>query len=277
VGTPIGNLEDITLRALRVLREVDLIAAEDTRVTRKLLSHFDIHTPSTSYHQHSGGEKARALVGELRAGKSVALVSDAGMPGISDPGWELIRAAVEAGVEVVPIPGPTAAISALAVAGLPTARFAFDAFPPRAAGERRAFFAALRAEPRTLVLYESPRRLVATLKSIQETLGERRVAVARELTKVFEEVVRGTVGEVVAHYAAHKPVGECVIVLEGAGPEASAGAEEVAATMESLLRELLAAGLSERDAIRQVTAQLRRPRREVYAAALALKRSEEGR
>jgi 16S rRNA (cytidine1402-2'-O)-methyltransferase len=272
VGTPIGNLEDITLRALRILREADLIAAEDTRVTRKLLSHFDIHTPSTSYHQHSSGEKARALVADLLAGKSIALVSDAGMPGISDPGWELIRAAVEAGVEVVAVPGPTAAVSALAISGLPTARFAFDAFPPRTAGERRAFFTALREEPRTVVLYESPRRLVVTLKSIQEMLGERRIAVAREMTKVFEEVVRGTVGSVIAHYTAHTPIGECVIVIEGAAPGAAQVAEDVSSAVLGLLQELLAGGMSERDAVRQTAAQLRQPRRAVYAAALALKR-----
>src|SRR5947209_2069729 len=158
VGTPIGNLEDISLRALRVLREVDLIAAEDTRVTRKLLSHFRISTPSTSYHQHSSGAKARAIVETLASGKSIALVSDAGMPGVSDPGWELIREAIAGGIAVIPVPGPTAVISALAVSGLPTARFVFEGFPPRSAGERKAFFAALQTEPRTVVLYESPRR-----------------------------------------------------------------------------------------------------------------------
>src|SRR5262249_33877780 len=149
---------------------------EDTRVTRKLLSHFDIHTPLTSYHQHSRGAKARSLVAELLAGKSVALVSDAGMPGVSDPGWELIRAAIDAGVTVVPIPRPTAAIRALAVSGPPTARFVFEGFPPRTGAERRAFFAAVRTEPRTVVLYESPRRLIATLAAIRDALGERPVA-----------------------------------------------------------------------------------------------------
>jgi 16S rRNA (cytidine1402-2'-O)-methyltransferase len=217
VGTPIGNLEDITLRALRVLREVDLIAAEDTRVSARLLGHYGIATPLTPYDQHSRGQKAQLLVEELRSGKSVALISDAGMPGVSDPGWDLVGEALEAAIEVVPVPGPTAAIAALTVSGLPAFRFAFEGFPPRTVAGRRAFFASLRSEVRTLIFYESSRRLLATLEMLGETLGQRRVAVARDLTKASEAVVRGTLAELVQHYTHGKPMGQYVLVIEGAG------------------------------------------------------------
>ena len=173
VSTPIGNLEDITLRALRTLREVDLIAAEDTRVTRKLLSHYDIHTPIISYHQHSRGGRAREIVQALEDGKNVALVSDAGTPGISDPGHDLIRLCIAQGVKIEPVPGPTAMIAALVVSGLPTARFAFEGFPPRKKRARRSFFANLKAEARTVCLYEASNRLLDTLETIRAELGER--------------------------------------------------------------------------------------------------------
>jgi 16S rRNA (cytidine1402-2'-O)-methyltransferase len=216
VATPIGNPEDITLRALRVLREVDLIAAEDTRVTATLLQHFGIPTPLTNYHQHSGGRKAESLLGQLRAGAKIALVSDAGMPGISDPGHELIRLAIAAGVPVVPVPGATALVAALAGGGLSTHRFAFEGFPPRDPAERAAFFQALRHEPRTLVFYESPRRLRATLRDLQAAFGgERQAVVARELTKEEEEFARGALGELVARFEARAPAGQCVLLVEG--------------------------------------------------------------
>jgi len=208
VATPIGNLEDITLRALRVLGEVDLIAAEDTRVTRKLLSRYDIKTPTTPYHQHSAGAKARELIDLLKAGRDVALVSDAGTPGISDPGHELIALAIEAGIPLVFVPGPNAIIMALVVSGLSTTHFAFDGFPPRRAGERRAFFKSLAADRRTLVFYESPSRLVQTLSVMLEELGDRRVAVLREATKVFEEVFRGSISDAIAEFSKRKPKGE---------------------------------------------------------------------
>jgi 16S rRNA (cytidine1402-2'-O)-methyltransferase len=217
VATPIGNPEDITLRALRVLQEVDLIAAEDTRVTALLLAQLGIETPLTPYQQHTGGRKAEALLQELEAGRDVALVSDAGMPGISDPGHELIGLAVAAGAPVVPVPGATALIAALAGCGLPTFRFTFESFPPREPAARAAFFHALRESPHTLVFYESPRRLRATLHDLLSFLGDRRAVVARELTKPDEEFVRGSLSELAALFEARAPVGQCVVVVEGAG------------------------------------------------------------
>jgi 16S rRNA (cytidine1402-2'-O)-methyltransferase len=216
IATPIGNLEDITLRALRLLREVDLIAAEDTRVTGALLAHFEIDTPLTSYQQHSRGRKAAALLRQLIDGRSLALVSDAGMPGISDPGHELIRMAIAAGVPVVPVPGATALVAALAAAGLPTIRFSFQGFPPRAAAERAAFFEALRSGPQTLVFYESPRRLRPTLRDLRAAFGNRRAVVARELTKPTEEFARGSLDELIAQFEARSPAGQCVLLVEGA-------------------------------------------------------------
>ena len=205
VATPIGNLEDITLRALRVLKDADLIAAEDTRVTRKLLAHFDIHTPLTSYHQHTEARKVEWIVEQVARGRRVALVSDAGTPGISDPGDELITACIEAGLDVVVVPGPSAVIAALVASGLPARRFAFEGFLPRAAGERRARLEALRSEERTLLFYEAPSRVLATLEAIYQVLGDRRVAVAREMTKRFEEVVRGRASEALGTSANTRP------------------------------------------------------------------------
>jgi 16S rRNA (cytidine1402-2'-O)-methyltransferase len=215
VAMPIGNREDITLRALRVLRDVELIAAEDTRVTAPQLAELGIETPLTAYQQHSGGRKAEALLRELEAGRDVALVSDAGMPGIADPGHELIGLAAGAGVPVVPVPGATALVAALAGCGLPTFRFAFESFPPRDPDERAAFFQSLRPMPHTLVFYESPRRLRTTLRDLLSVLGDRRAVVARELTKPDEEFVRGSLRELAAHFEAQAPVGQCVLVVEG--------------------------------------------------------------
>ena len=268
VATPIGNLEDITLRALRVLKEVSLIAAEDTRVTRKLLSHYDIHTPQTAYHQHSRGRRAEEIIERLKAGDDVALVSDAGTPGISDPGHELIAFAIEEGISIISVPGPNALITALVVSGLPTAHFAFDGFPPRKESERRAFFRGLKNDPRTLVLYESPMRTLATLKSALAELGDRRAAIVREATKVFEEIFRGTLSQAIERFTLPKPRGEITIVIEGAGPEETYNTPE---SIEQRLRALIADGMSERDAIRQAAAELKLPRREVYAAALRIK------
>lgn len=273
VATPIGNLEDITLRALRVLREVDLIAAEDTRVTRKLLSHYEIHTPMTAYHQHSKGRRAEQIVEVLKQGKNVALVSDAGTPGISDPGHELIGLCIANGIRVESVPGPTAFVPALVVSGLPTAHFVFDGFPPRKETERRAYFRSIAGETRTIVLYESPLRLSRTLQAIHAELGDRRIAVIREATKVFEEVFRGTVSEAIEHFS-HKTRGEIVIVLEGAVGDVrgmQTESQAVEAALESRLRELAASGLSERDAVRQCVVEFKLPRRVVYAKALAVK------
>lgn len=273
VATPIGNLEDITLRALRILREVDLIAAEDTRVTRKLLAHYDIHTPLTSYHQHTAAGKTAWIVGQVAAGRRVALVSDAGTPGISDPGHDLIVACIEAGLSVVAIPGPSAVLTALLLSGLPTRRFVFEGFLPRTVGERRAHLQRLRHEERTLVFYEAPTRVRATLEAIAEVMGNRRMAVVREATKKFEEVVRGPVQTVAAHFQTHPPQGEFVLVVAGAAPEDSGSLVEAPAEPpEDAVAARVAAGESERDAILAVAKERGLPRRAVYAAWVQRKR-----
>ena len=215
VGTPIGNLEDITLRALRVLREVGVIAAEDTRTTRKLLTHYDIHTPLTSFHDYSGPAKVRRLVERL-AEIDVALVSDAGMPGLSDPGYPLVAAALAQGVPVTTVPGPSAVISALVLSGLPTHAFHYLGFLPRKQGARRRLLERVAAEDDTLLMYESPHRLLGALTDIEVVLGARPVVVARELTKRFEEIVRGPVADVREHFERSPPRGEFTLVVGGA-------------------------------------------------------------
>lgn len=214
-ATPIGNLEDITLRALRVLKEADLVAAEDTRHTRGLLAHFDIHTPLTSYHEHNELAKGRELIAKLREGLDVALVSESGMPAISDPGFRLVRSAIEESIPVEVLPGPSAALTALVVSGLPTDRFVFEGFLSPKAGKRDRRLAELASEPRTIILYESPHRIERTLRAIYERLGDRRIVLARELTKKFEEVRRGTVGEILESVKTRPPKGEIVLVIEG--------------------------------------------------------------
>jgi 16S rRNA (cytidine1402-2'-O)-methyltransferase len=265
VPTPIGNLDDITLRALRVLREVSLIAAEDTRTTRILLDHFDIKTPLTSYHQHNERLKLDAIFDALALG-DVALVSDAGTPGISDPGAALIAAAVERGVRVEALPGACAAITALAASGLPTDGFVFVGFLPKKDRALRTALAGLAREPRTLILYESPNRLTDTLAALIETLGDRRVSVGRELTKLHEEYVRGTAREVLAHFQAHEPRGEIVIIVEGAPPEQLAqwDAEQVLAALQTRL----AAGDPLSAASKTVAAASGWDRKAVYALAV---------
>jgi 16S rRNA (cytidine1402-2'-O)-methyltransferase len=218
VPTPIGNLEDITLRALRILREVALIAAEDTRTTRVLLQHYDIHTPLTSYHEHNKLAKLDVIFDTLLTA-DVALVSDAGTPGISDPGYELIQAAIERGIRIEPLPGPTAIIPALVASGLPTDGFVYLGFLPRKQGERTALLATIAHEPRTLIAYESPNRLTDTLEAFLNTLGDRTVCVARELSKIYEEFHRGTVSSALEHYRANPPRGEITLVIGGAPPE----------------------------------------------------------
>lgn len=278
VATPIGNLEDITLRALRILREADLVAAEDTRHTLKLLSHFQITTPLIAYHQHSDAGRTENLIRRLaEEGQSVALVTDAGTPGVSDPGVELVRAALAVGVGVIPVPGASAALCALVGSGLPPARFAFEGFLPRTKSSRRDKLAALaRAETRTLIFYEAPNRTPETLKEMAQAFGPARpAAVGRELTKKHEEFVRGPLGEVAAHFTANPPRGEITIVVSGLAAteadEASLEAEEPE-DVGAALTALLASGLSERDAVRQVSAERRLSRREVYAAMLEIKK-----
>ncbi len=238
VPTPIGNLEDMTLRALRVLREVALIAAEDTRTTRVLLNHYEIRTPLTSYHEHNKLTKLDAIFTALETG-DVALVSDAGTPGISDPGYELIKEAIAHGYRVEPLPGATALIPALVASGLPTDGFVYIGFLPRKDRALRDFLKELALERRTWISYESPHRLIDTLEILRSVLGERPVCVARELSKVYEEFFRGTVSQALAHYTANPPRGEIVIVIGGHV------AEPEAAWDEARVREALFARLDE--------------------------------
>jgi 16S rRNA (cytidine1402-2'-O)-methyltransferase len=215
VSTPIGNLEDISLRALRVLKEAAIIAAEDTRHTKTLLSHYGIGTPLTSYHDFNKEEKTPVLIARLKDGHDVALVSDAGTPAISDPGYYLTTQALVAGIQVVPIPGPSALLAALAASGLPTDAFVFEGFLPRKPGPRRRLLESLRDESRTVILFESPHRLRASLEAIRDTLGGRRIVLARELTKMHEEFLRGTAEELLAALKARSLKGEITLVLEG--------------------------------------------------------------
>ncbi len=265
VPTPIGNLDDITLRALRVLRQVSLIAAEDTRTTRILLDHFDIKTPLTSYHQHNERLKLDAIFDALAMG-DVALVSDAGTPGISDPGAALIAAAVARSVRVEALPGACAAITALAASGLPTDGFVFVGFLPKKDRALRTALAGLARQPRTLIFYESPNRLTDTLAALIEALGDRRVCVGRELTKLHEEYVRGTARQVLAQFQAHEPRGEIVIIVEGAPPEQTAqwDAEQVLAALQTRLD----AGDPLSTAAKTVAAASGWDRKAVYALAV---------
>jgi len=215
VATPIGNLEDVSQRALAVLGQVDAIAAEDTRRTGRLLAHYGIEKPLRSYYDAVEQRRSPELVAELRAGRNLALVSDAGTPLLSDPGYRLVRAALDAGIDVVPIPGASAATALLSVSGLPTDRFVFEGFLPAREGRRRKRLEALRGEPRTIVFYESPHHIERTLAEIQEILGDREVVVGRELTKVFEEILRGRISEILRSIADKRPRGEYTIVIGG--------------------------------------------------------------
>ena len=214
-ATPIGNLEDMTFRCIRVLKEADLIAAEDTRNSIKLLNHFEIKTPMTSYHEYNKIEKGHKLVEKLLEGQNIALITDAGTPGISDPGEELVKMCQEAGVTVTAIPGPAACITALTISGLPTRRFAFEAFLPTDKKERQMILDEMKEETRTMIVYEAPHRLLKTLKLLLETLGNRRISICRELTKRHETVFATTIEDAIAHYEVNEPKGECVMVIEG--------------------------------------------------------------
>lgn len=214
-ATPIGNLEDVTLRVLRTLKEVDLIAAEDTRNSIKLLNHFEIKTPMTSYHEHNKIEKAYQLVEKLKQGQNIALITDAGTPGISDPGEDLVRICYESGIEVTSLPGAAACITALTLSGLPTRRFAFEAFLPRNKKERAIILSSLKSETRTIILYEAPHHLIQTLKELYQTLGDRKLALCRELTKKYETVFSTTLSCALTYYQEQTPRGEYVLVIQG--------------------------------------------------------------
>jgi 16S rRNA (cytidine1402-2'-O)-methyltransferase len=269
VATPIGNLEDITLRALRVLREVKLIAAEDTRKTRRLLSAYQIKTPVTSYYEHNKITKLDYILKFLGEG-DVALVSEAGMPGISDPGYELIVAAGRQNIPVVPVPGPSAVTTALAVSGLPTDRFVFIGFLPGRAGARRKALESVLAEPGTIIALEAPHRLQAALVDILLILGDRRIAVCRELTKLFEEVFRGKVSDAIEHFTA--PKGEFTLVISGPG-----GRERSSLTgaIERQLSQMQVAGATAREAVVAVAQQTGLKKKELYQTWLRLDRTRE--
>ena len=266
VATPIGNLEDLSFRAVRVLREVKVIACEDTRHTRLLLQRHGIATPLVSYHEHNERSRTTELVRRLLLGESVALVSDAGTPLLSDPGYTLIREAIASGVPVVPIPGPSAITAALSAAGLPTDRFVFLGFLPRKSAERRRVLEAVQAIPWTLVLFEAPTRAEATLKDLQAVLGERPIALMRELTKRFEEILRGTPKEVLAQTQGRRLRGEVTIVVGAGSPAATSAGDP-----EEELKVLLAAGTLPTEAVRQVAKSHGLPRRVVYDLAVRLR------
>ena len=266
VATPIGNLRDLSPRALETLEGVDFIAAEDTRVSVKLLNHFSIKKPLVSYHQHNQNSAGASVVQRLLAGETCALVTDAGMPAISDPGEDLVRLCAENGVEVLAVPGCCAAVSALAVSGLPTGRFTFEGFLTTNKKNRREHLQSLAGEQRTMVFYEAPHKLRSTLADLLETFGDRPVALCRELTKLHEETIRTTLAQAVDYYRDNEPKGEFVLVLAGAQPE-----EHAALTLEegvSLVLRKRAAGLGMKDAVRQVAADTGLSRKELYAAAL---------
>ena len=277
VATPIGNLADITARALRVLGEVDLVACEDTRHTRKLLTHYGIGTKTVSYHEHNERERARELCALLAAGTSVALVSDAGTPAVSDPGYRLVRAAIEQGITVVPVPGPAAFVAALIASGLPTDEFFFGGFLPARAAARRARLAALRALPATLVFYEAPHRIAETLADAREILGERAACVARELTKLHEELARGRLSELAASFGRdHAARGEMVLVIDRhviaaeTAPNATSPAD-----IAVLVAALEADGLDPRAALKRAARELGLTRAEAYRRLVAARAQRE--
>ncbi len=266
VATPIGNLEDITLRALRILAEVSLIAAEDTRTTRKLLVHHGIKARLLSYNEHNMKERTPRILAELALG-DVAIASDAGTPAVSDPGYELVVAAISAGIRVVPIPGASSLLAAVVASGLPPRRFTYLGFLPRRAAERRRLLISLASDPYTFVAFESPHRLRRTLEDILAVLGDRHVAVCREMTKFYEEIFRGTVREAIAHFNA--PRGEFTLVVEGAAPDSPVASEEEAI---SLLRQLKAEGIRAKEAVRSVASKTGLPHRSVYALWVEMSR-----
>ena len=270
-ATPIGNLEDMTFRCIRILKEVDLIAAEDTRNSIKLLNHFEIKTPMTSYHEYNKIEKGHKLVEHLLNGEDIALITDAGTPGISDPGEELVKMCQEAGIVVTAIPGAAACITALTISGLSTRRFAFEAFLPADKKERQAVLDELKEETRTIVLYEAPHRLVKTLLLLYDTIGNRKISICRELTKKHETVFAATMEEALAYYNNHEPKGECVMVIEGKSRD-EIRAEEQAHWEEMTIEEHMeyyeSQGIDRKEAMKRVAKDRGIGKRDVYKALL---------
>lgn len=272
-ATPIGNLKDITLRVLETLNNVDLIACEDTRQTLKLLNHFEIKKPVTSYFEHNKQFKGEEIIEELLAGKDVALVSDAGMPGVSDPGYELVVECIKKGIEVTALPGPVAAITGLVLSGLDTRRFCFEGFIPRTKKDKRQFFQNLINEERTIVFYESPHRLLETLEVIREVWGsKRRIAVCRELTKMFEEVKRGTVDEVLNYFREQKIKGEFTLIIEGAQP---VKVERGLDWARNRVKELVEEGLTNKEAVKLAAKEADISKRVLYEEIMIKKDNHE--
>ena len=278
-ATPIGNLGDITYRAVGTLRTANLVAAEDTRHTRRLLAHYDIHTPMTSYHEHNKEEKGAELIARMQAGETVVCVSDAGLPGIADPGGDLARRAIAAGIPVIPLPGANAALSALICAGLSLEGFAFVGFLPRREKKRRAVLARLASYPETLIFYEAPHRLRETLAALIAGLGaQRRACTARELTKKFEEFRRATLGELLTYYRENEPRGEFVLVVAGAdGDAVSMGGGAAGQSLAERYEAHIAAGLDKKEAMRRIAQERGISRRAVYQALIGASLRAQGR
>lgn len=271
-ATPIGNLEDITYRVLRILKEADLIAAEDTRNSIKLLNHFDIKTPMTSYHEYNKIDKAYQLVEKLREGKNIALITDAGTPGISDPGEDLVRICYEEGIEVTSLPGPAACITALTMSGLPTRRFAFEAFLPREKKERADVLNQLKSETRTMIIYEAPHHLVKTLEELYNVLGNRKLSICRELTKRYEEKMLTTISESLSFYQENEPRGEYVLVVEGKSFEEIKKEEQQnweSMSMEEHMAVYEDKGIERKEAMKLVAKDRGISKRDVYQALLS--------
>lgn len=270
-ATPIGNLEDMTFRVIQTLKDVDLIAAEDTRNSIKLLNHFDIRTPMTSYHEFNKYEKGRQLIDLLLEGKNIAVITDAGMPGISDPGEEIVKMAYEARVPVTVLPGACACVTALTLSGLSTRRFCFEAFLPTEKKERQQVLERLLTETRTTVLYEAPHRLLKTLQELFSLLGERRLTICRELTKKHETAFLTTLSEAVSYYSENEPKGECVLVLEGVSEEVLLSAKRESfesLTLEEHMEQYLSRGMTKKDAMKAVATDRGLSKREIYAMLL---------
>ena len=264
-GTPIGNLEDISLRTLETLKKVDLIACEDTRQTRKLLNHFEINTPLTSYYEHNKVLKGEKLIQQLLEGKDIALVSDAGMPGISDPGQDLVQSCIKENIEFTVIPGPVALITGLVLSGLDTNRFCFEGFVPRNKRDKKRCFAELEKEERTIIFYEAPHRLLETLTILEEILGTRQIAICRELTKKYEEVFRGSIGEALDYFRTKGVKGEFTLIIEGAKPENKVkGLEWAIARFNQLVEE----GQPSKEAVKVAAKEAQINKRDLYEVVM---------
>lgn len=274
-GTPIGNLEDITMRALRILGEVDIVAAEDTRRTRTLLTHFGLSRKLVSYHEHNRQEAGERLLAELTNGRSVALVTDAGMPCVSDPGWELVRDARQVGIPVTVVPGPTALTAAAAMSGLDAGRFVFEGFLPRERRERERRLSAMAAQDRAILLYEAPHRLTRTLADLLDSLGDRRAALCGELTKIYERVTVERLSALSDMFAQQEPRGEYVLVIEGQQVREPTPEWE-ALTLEQHIRVMMATGLQKKEAVREVARIRRIPKSQVYEAGLSIRAGSDG-